>query len=38
MEVVLGREEDGKHPNRGMRKLIIEELGGDEEAYTAAFK
>ena len=38
MENVLGQRENSKHPNKGMRQLIIAELGGDEEAYKAAFK
>ena len=38
MESVLGKRENSRHPNRGMRDLIIEEMGGDEEAYKNAFK
>ena len=38
MESVLGKQENAKHTNRGMRDLIIEEMGGDEEAYKAVFK
>ena len=38
METVLGQRENSKHPNKGMRQLIIRELNDDEEAYKAAFK
>ena len=38
MENVLGQRENSKHPNKGMRQLIIAEIGGDEEAYKAAFR
>jgi len=38
METVLGQAENNKHTNKGMRQLIIKEMGGDEDAYKAAFR
>ena len=39
MEAVLQKEKPLKeHPNRGLLAKIIQEMGGDEERYNAAFK